>query len=149
MLGEVEPHLTHRWGERRWFTMILSYSPPSLLQPVPVSHTPAQQTLTPASSRPEVCVVSCTQWLCVCVCVCVCVRACVRARAGGWVGVDWVISLGAQSRPVLGPRSRSWSRSRSPVSVLVPFSVPGCSFFKCFFGLVSRLVNTKESYTNF
>ena len=60
--------------------MILSYSPPSPLQPVPVSHTAAQQTPSPASSRPEVCVVSCTQWLCVCMCLCVCacVRACVR-----------------------------------------------------------------------
>ena len=56
--------------------MILSYSPPSPLQPVPVSHTPAQHTLSPASSRPEVCVVSCTQWLCVCVCMHACMRVC-------------------------------------------------------------------------
>ena len=60
----------------------------------------------------------------VCVCVCVCMRACVRVRAGGCVLTGLSISVlspvsfsvpGLGPGPVLGIRSRSWSRSRSLV----------------------------------
>ena len=58
------------------------------------------------------------RWRCVCICVCVCVRVCVRAcacvcgvnrRAGGWAGMQYLMSCPGNRGDALGMLGRHFA----------------------------------------